>query len=229
MEHLLIFGIGFAAKVLFFARTVAQWFKSEHEGKVTSPNIFWQISLAGSILMLTYGILRDDAAIVIGQVLVYYIYIRNLQFKEAWKPMPLLLRIIIVLTPPVILFFLFTKTSYTIDTFLKNENVPLFLMIWGITAQIVFISRFFYQWVYSENRNESLLPMGFWIISIGGSAMNFIYAIFRLDPVLFAAHSLSMVIYIRNILILLNKKSIFSKIDIPFVNKLIHLVSKRIK
>ena len=229
MEHILIYGIGFLAQVLFFARTVAQWFKSEHEGRVISPNIFWQISLAGSILMLIYGILRDDAAIVIGQMLVYFIYIRNLQLKDAWTTMPLVLRIIIFLTPPVILFFLFTKTDYTVDTFLKNEDNPVFLMIWGIAAQIVFISRFFYQWLYSENRNESLLPMGFWIISIAGSSMNFIYAIFRLDPVLFAAHSLSMVIYLRNILILLNKKSIFSKINIPFVNKLIRSVSEKIK
>ena len=229
MEYVIIYGIGLLAQVLFFARTVAQWFKSEHEGKVISPNIFWQISLVASVFMLVYGILRDDAAIVIGQLLVYFIYIRNLQLKNAWKTMPLVLRIVAFLTPPVILFFLFTKTSYTLDTFLKNENNPLFLMIWGIVAQIVFISRFFYQWVYSENRNESLLPMGFWLISIVGSFMNFVYAIFRLDPILFAAHTLSMFIYLRNILILLDRKSVFSKINIPFVNKLIHSVSKRIK
>jgi len=229
MKHILIYGIGFLAQVLFFARTIAQWFKSEHEGKVISPNIFWQISLAGSILMLIYGILRNDAAIVTGQLLVYFIYIRNLQLKKAWKPMPLLLRIAIFLTPPVILFFLFTKTSYTVNTFIKNEDVPFILMIWGIAAQIVFISRFFYQWIYSENKSESILPMGFWIISIVGSSMNLIYAVFRLDPVLFAAHSLSMLIYLRNILILLNKKSIFSKINIPFVNRLIRLVSEKIK
>ncbi len=228
MIHILTYLVGFGAQVLFFARTIAQWFKSEQEGKVTSPNIFWQISLAGSILMLIYGILRNDAAILIGQLLVYFIYIRNLQLKNAWTTMPLWLRIGIFLTPPVILVFLFTKTDYTLDTFLKNENNPLFLMIWGIAAQIVFISRFFYQWVYSENRSESLLPMGFWLISIAGSAMNFIYAVFRLDPVLFAAHSLSMFIYLRNILILMNKKSLFHRLKIPFVNKIIHAVAKKI-
>ncbi|MDX9881086.1 MAG: lipid-A-disaccharide synthase N-terminal domain-containing protein [Prolixibacteraceae bacterium] len=229
MEHVLIFGIGFLAQALFFARTIAQWFKSEHEGKVISPNIFWQISLAASICMLIYGILRNDAAIVTGQLLVYFIYIRNLQLKNAWTSMPLLLRAIAFLTPPVILFFLFTQTDYTIDTFLKNEDNPLFLMIWGITAQIVFISRFFYQWMYSENRNESLLPLGFWIISIVGSSMNIVYAVFRLDPVLFLAHLLSMVIYLRNVLILRNRKGLFGKANIPFADRIIHSVSKKIK
>lgn len=229
MDNILIYGIGFLSQVLFFLRTITQWFKSEDEGKVVSPNIFWQISLVASILMLTYGILRDDAAIVIGQMLVYFIYIRNLQLKNAWKPIPLILKIIIFLTPPVILVLLFTETNYTIDTFIKNEDNPLFLMIWGIAAQLIFISRFFYQWLYSENRNDSILPIGFWVISIAGSFMNFIYAIFRLDPVLFAAHTLSMFIYLQNILIWKNKQSIFNVYKIPLLGRLISLVSKKIK
>lgn len=229
MENILIYGIGFLSQVLFFLRTITQWFKSEDEGKVVSPNIFWQISLVASILMLAYGILRDDAAIVSGQILVYFIYIRNLQLKNAWKPIPLILKVIIFLTPPVILFLLFTETDYTIDTFLQNDKNPLGLMIWGIAAQLIFISRFFYQWLYSENRNDSILPVGFWVISIVGSSMNFIYAIFRLDPVLFAAHTLSMFIYLQNILIWKNKQSIFNVYKIPLLGKLISLVSKKIK
>ena len=102
-------------------------------------------------------------------------------------------------------------------------------MFWGIAAQIVFISRFFYQWIYSENRKESILPLGFWVISIVGSAMNFIYGIFRLDPVLLAAHSLGMFIYLRNILIHYNKKGLFSQLNIPVLNKLITFVSGKIK
>ena len=229
MQDYLIYSIGFLAQFLFFGRTIVQWFKSEHEGKVLSPSLFWKLSLVASILMLVYGILRNDAAILIGQLLVYFIYIRNLQLKGAWKEMKLPVRIVITAMPLIILSYLFFGTNYTPDTFFKNENNPLMLMIWGIAAQIVFISRFFYQWIYSENRKESLLPIGFWIISIVGSAMNFIYAIYRLDPVLFAAHSLGMFIYLRNILIHLNKKSLFDKINLPIINRLIAFISGKIK
>ncbi|MGQ8336333.1 lipid-A-disaccharide synthase N-terminal domain-containing protein [Sunxiuqinia sp. A32] len=229
MKDLLIFGIGFLAQILFFGRTIVQWFKSEHEGQVLSPSLFWKLSLVASILMLTYGIMRNDAAILIGQLLVYFIYVRNLQLKGAWKPMNILARIVILLMPAFILSYLFFGTEYTLANFFKNENNPFVLMVWGIAAQLVFISRFFYQWVYSENRKESILPLGFWIISICGSAMNFIYGIFRLDPVLLAAHSLGMFIYLRNILIHFNKKSIFDKIDVPVVNKLIAFISGKIK
>ena len=131
--------------------------------------------------------------------------------------------------PAVILGYLFFGTEYTLANFFKNEKNPLHLMIWGIAAQLVFISRFFYQWVYSENRKESILPLGFWVISICGSAMNFVYGIYRIDPVLLAAHSLGMFIYLRNILIHFNKKSLFDKINVPVVNKLISFISGKIK
>jgi len=87
MNNILIISLGFLAQALFFTRTIAQWFKSEQEGEVISPTIYWQISLLASILLLTYGILRNDFAIVVGQFLVYSIYIRNLQLKNAWQKM----------------------------------------------------------------------------------------------------------------------------------------------
>jgi len=223
-----MYAIGFISQVLFFARTILQWLKSEHEGKILSPTIFWKISLLASILMLIYGILRNDAAILVGQILVYFIYVRNIQLKNEWSSMALISRIIILLCPAMILVYLFTGTGYTLATFFKNENNPLLLMIWGILSQIIFISRFFYQWIYSENKGESVLPVGFWVISICGSAMTFIYAAFRLDPVLLLAHSLSLFVYLRNILIHYNKKSLFSRLNIPVLNKLITYISGKI-
>ncbi len=229
MKDLLIYGVGFLAQFLFFGRTIVQWFKSEQEGKVLSPSLFWKLSLVASITMLTYGILRNDPAILIGQLLVYFIYVRNLYLKGAWQTMNSFFQLIILVMPAIILSYLFFGTTYTLNTFFKNENIPFWLMVWGIAAQIVFISRFFYQWIYSENQKKSVLPLGFWIISICGSAMNFAYAIYRLDPVLFAAHSLGMFIYLRNILIHYNKKSLFDRVNIPVVNKLIAYISGKIK
>ncbi|MGD9555933.1 MAG: lipid-A-disaccharide synthase N-terminal domain-containing protein [Mangrovibacterium sp.] len=228
MEYVIMYAIGLISQVLFFARTILQWFKSEHEGRVLSPTIFWQISLLASIMMLIYGIMRNDAAILIGQILVYFIYIRNIQLKDEWKPMPLALRVLIFICPIAILIYLFSGTAYTLDTFLRNDKNPLLLMIWGIASQLVFISRFFYQWIYSENKGESVLPLGFWVISICGSAMTLIYAVFRLDPILLAAHGLSLFIYLRNILIFYNKKSLFGRIDIPGLNRLIAFISGKI-
>lgn len=126
MKDYLIYAVGFTAQILFFARTIVQWFKSEHEGKVLSPTIFWKISLLASILMLVYGILRNDAAILIGQILVYFIYIRNIQLKNDWKSMSIVTRMVILVSPVAILGYLFFGTDYSLATFFKNENNPFF-------------------------------------------------------------------------------------------------------
>lgn len=228
MSNYFIYALGFLAQILFFVRTIAQWFKSEQQGEVISPVVFWQISLVGSILMLTYGILRNDFAIVVGQFLVYSIYIRNLQLKKAWKRMFWLSRILAIFIPLGYLAWLIFSGNF--NAIFKNQNVTAFWMIWGTTAQLIFISRFFYQWIYSEKEKESLLPLGFWIISTAGSLMIFTYAIYRLDPVLFAAHSLGLFVYIRNILLHMGKESLFSKLEkIPVLNKIIQKVSEKIK
>ncbi len=230
MNHLLIIGLGFLAQALFFMRTITQWFKSEQEGEVISPIVYWQISLLASILMLTYGILRNDFAIVFGQFLVYSIYIRNLQLKKAWHKMHIVSRVLAIIVPISYIFWLIFSDTHNFNSILKNEDVSLFLMIWGTTAQLVFISRFYYQWIYSENRKESVLPLGFWLISTAGSLMIFVYSILRLDPVLFAAHSLGLFIYARNILLHYGKGSLFSKLHtIPGVSKFIQKVSDKIK
>ena len=228
MENFIIYSIGFLSQVLFFGRTIIQWIMSEKAKRVLSPTIFWEISLVACIFMLVYGILRKDAAILISQILVYFIYVRNLQLKGKWKTFHLIFRIIILLLPVTILVYIFTETDYSFATFFKNKNNPLFLMIWGITAQLIFVSRFFYQWFYSENKKESILPIGFWIISTIGSSMTLIYGILRLDPVLIAAHSLGIFVYLRNILIYRNQKNLVNKIDNRFLNKLIIFISKKL-
>ena len=228
MNHLLIIVLGFLAQILFFVRIIAQWFKSEKEGEVLSPVIFWQISLVASILMLTYGILRHDFAIVVGQLLVYLIYIRNLQLKNAWKSMHWLARILAIIVPLAYVFWLIFSGNFT--SIFKNEDVSTFWLIWGTLAQVVFISRFFYQWIFSEKEKDSVFPLGFWIISIIGSSMIFTYSIPRLDPVLFASHGFGLFVYTRNILLHYGKESLFTKLNrMPVINKIIGKVSDKIK
>jgi lipid-A-disaccharide synthase-like uncharacterized protein len=72
----------------------------------------------------------------------------------------------------------------------------------GIVSQVVFTLRFIYQWIYSEKQKESILPLGFWLLSFAGSSLIIIYSIFRVDPVLFAGHAFGIVMYARNMVIL---------------------------
>ncbi|QLH33449.1 MAG: lipid-A-disaccharide synthase N-terminal domain-containing protein [Cyclobacteriaceae bacterium] len=87
-----IFGVGFLAQLLFGIRIVIQWWIAEKRRESVSPSLFWKFSLAGSAIFLVYGILRTDIVIIVGQIISYVIYIRNLQLKGDWPKLSGVLR-----------------------------------------------------------------------------------------------------------------------------------------
>jgi len=202
MRSIIIFAIGFVAQALFSSRIFLQWFISEKHKKVLTPRLFWEISLFASFLLFLYGYLRNDFAIMLGQVITYYIYIRNIQLEHEWKKLPLLLRIFVFIFPVIIFIYGFNNGVTDRQNLFNREHISTWLMALGVVSQILFTLRFVYQWIYSERRKESSLPMGFWIISIAGSSLIFIYAILRKDPVLLIGHGSGLIAYSRNIHIL---------------------------
>ena len=195
----MIYVIGFLAQVFFSARILLQWILSERAKKVISPAIFWQLSIVGSYLLFVYGWLRDDFAIILGQTISYYIYIWNLDKKHQWKKLPFIIRTLLLLTPVAAILYMLKDASAFVDQFFRNEKIPLWLLIYGSMGQIIFTLRFVYQWIYSKRKDESLLPIGFWVISLFGSLIIVSYAIYRRDPVLILGQSTGLIAYSRNI------------------------------
>ncbi|NQT52037.1 lipid-A-disaccharide synthase N-terminal domain-containing protein [bacterium] len=72
--------LGFAAQVLFTGRFVVQWIASERQKRSVVPVSFWYLSIAGSLLLLTYAIWRQDPVFILGQAFGSLIYVRNLSF-----------------------------------------------------------------------------------------------------------------------------------------------------
>ena len=195
----MIYVIGFLAQVFFSARILLQWILSERAKKVISPAIFWQLSIVGAYLLFVYGWLRDDFAIILGQIISYYIYIWNLDKKHQWKKLPFVIRTLLLLTPVAAILYMLKDASAFVDQFFRNEKIPLWLLIYGSMGQIIFTLRFVYQWIYSKRKDESLLPIGFWVISLFGSLIIVSYAIYRRDPVLILGQSTGLIAYSRNI------------------------------
>lgn len=202
MGEWLIYAIGFLAQLLFSARMLLQWVLSEKSKKVLTPRLFWQFSLLASFLLFVYGWLRDDFAIMLGQTLTYFIYIRNIQLQGEWKKLPKAFRLFLWIFPGIIVVYGYNNNAYDLNDFFKNEAIPPWLILLGSVAQIIFTFRFVYQWVYSERKKTSSLPFGFWLLSLIGSSLIVSYAIIRKDPVLFAGHALGLLIYTRNLFIL---------------------------
>ncbi len=193
--------IGFLAQACFSARILVQWILSEKNHHLVSPTLYWVLSLAGSYIMFYYGYLRDDFSIIFGQFLSFYIYIANLYYKGVWRQVPRLLRILLYLTPLVAMALTVHSVGDFAAHFLRNDRVPLPLLIFGTTGQAIFSCRFIYQIIYSIRHGESLMPVSFWVISLVGAGMIFIYAVFRLDWVLMLGQSFGLMAYTRSIFI----------------------------
>lgn len=80
-------------------------------------------------------------------------------------------------------------------------NEVIFLLI-GFIGQGLFASRFIFQWIYSEKKGESLIPVAFWYLSIFGGIGLLIYAISRKDPVIIVGQLFGIFIYLRNLILI---------------------------
>lgn len=72
----------------------------------------------------------------------------------------------------------------------------------GLASQACFFMRFLLQWIASEKRQESVIPISFWYWSLGGSAGLLLYAWHVRDPVFLLGQSTGFLIYIRNLMMI---------------------------
>lgn len=206
MPDYLVYSVGFTAQLLFSSRLIVQWLKSEKAGKVVSPAIFWKLSLLASFLLFIYGWMRDDFAIILGQVIAYFIYIWNLKIEGNWQNLSRLFRQKVYIVPIVVIALMLKDYDVHIERLFRNRDIPTLLLIWGSLGQVIFTMRFIYQWLYSRKLGKSVLPMGFWLISVVGSLMILSYAVYRKDPVLFLGQGFGFTVYLRNIYLLAREK-----------------------
>ena len=86
-----------------------------------------------------------------------------------------------------------------------TENSTLWIAI-GLTGQVFFTSRFLVQWVVSERRRESVIPLAFWWFSLLGGVTLLSYAIWRQDPVFVLGQGAGLVVYLRNLALIARQR-----------------------
>jgi lipid-A-disaccharide synthase-like uncharacterized protein len=69
----------------------------------------------------------------------------------------------------------------------------------GLLGQALFSARFLVQWVASERRKRSVVPLAFWYFSVGGGLTLLAYAIYRRDPVFILGQGAGLFVYARNL------------------------------
>lgn len=94
--------------------------------------------------------------------------------------------------------------NYLLDVFVLHLN---WWVLLGFVAQGMFTLRFVVQWIASERAGHSVVPLAFWLFSLGGGALLLIYALYRRDPVFIAGQAFGVFVYLRNLQFVLRDKS----------------------
>ncbi len=76
----------------------------------------------------------------------------------------------------------------------------------GMVAQAVFFLRFVVQWIVSERRKRSTIPIAFWYLSLAGGLLTFVYACKKADPVFMLGQLLACIIYVRNLMLIYGRR-----------------------
>ena len=81
----------------------------------------------------------------------------------------------------------------------------------GWAGAVIFFSRFYVQWIYSEIKKRSAMPVAFWYMSTAGSLMLFAFAVLSSSPLGALGHCFNLVVYARNLIHIWREKGRLSR------------------
>ncbi|MEZ5966218.1 MAG: lipid-A-disaccharide synthase N-terminal domain-containing protein [Planctomycetota bacterium] len=76
----------------------------------------------------------------------------------------------------------------------------------GFVGQMLFLARMLVQWLASEKEQRSIVPVGFWWLSLVGGAMLFAYFVWRRDIVGVLGQTTGVVVYARNLRLIYKRR-----------------------
>jgi len=81
-----------------------------------------------------------------------------------------------------------------------------FWVLVGFLGQALFTARFAVQWLVSERKRDSVVPVAFWWLSLLGGGALLAYAISRQDPVIIVGQAMGLLVYVRNLMLVAQAK-----------------------
>lgn len=79
----------------------------------------------------------------------------------------------------------------------------------GAVGMICFSSRFLVQWIASEKKKQSVIPVSFWYLSIIGSVLLLAYGLFYVrDPFFILGYLFNSLVYFRNLYFIYKKGAV---------------------
>ena len=217
-RFLLYYPLGLLPSLFFTLRFLIQWIQSERIKTSYVDALFWKLSLAGNLLLLSHYFLQGQYPFALIQTGNAVISWRNLNLMQKRRP-PAAFSAVILL---FIASFMTVTLSFCLQNWLIGDVAwirapqstrafsadpgPLWHAV-GIAGQGLFASRFWVQWWDSEKLQKSELTQAFWWLSLSGSAISVIYFLQIGDVISILNQSFGMVPYLRNLMLLRRPKA----------------------
>ncbi len=92
----------------------------------------------------------------------------------------------------------------SLGALLESVKDPIHIL--GFVGQGIFFTRFAIQWIASERRRESVIPIGFWYCSLVGGSLTLVYAVLIQSPPIILGQLFGLVVYARNLVLVHRKR-----------------------
>jgi len=212
--------IGFVASIIFYGRFYLQWYTSERQGRSVVPIGFWYMSSAGSLLLFGYGVYVQSPIGTLSHCFNTFIYARNL--IHVWRAGDILTRRRSMIVHGLALAVIATAVCLLIFTWLnvidrarpgESEDAARtwFWIAVGVAGQALFAGRFIIQWLTTERRRESIIPVAFWYLSVAASVLQFASFVQLGDWIFALGIATTLPIYARNLWIIHRRKQEYSE------------------
>lgn len=198
--------MGILGAVIFNGRFYLQWIVSEIKQRSVVPVAFWYMSSVGSVILLAYAFFVQSPVGALSNCFNLVIYARNL--VHIWRSRGALSQRASVLLHLVVFAIVAAGVAVAALIWLREVEAPKHAesaaMNWfwigiGAAGQGIFGCRFLVQWVATEMRKKSVIPMLFWYLSIAAALLVCISYIPRKEWVFAVGAASNLPIYVRNI------------------------------
>ena len=207
--------LGSAGALIFYSRFYVQWIVSERRGQSTIPVAFWYMSAVGALVLFSYSCLIQSPVGTLSYCFNIVIYARNLIHigRERGRLSPTRSNVIHGAAGGVVLLGMALTAHTWLLEYHGGRNTPqqeqLTTWFWvavGTLGTGLFALRFLVQWVVTEIKKKSTVPVSFWYISLVAAACLGSAYTARAEWVLAIGVATTAPIYARNLWMIHRKK-----------------------
>lgn len=200
--------LGIVGSTIFFGRFYVQWLASERAGRSVMPVLFWYMSSIGSVLLMTFAVVTRSPVGALGQSFNLVVYGRNLIhiWRDKGTLTPLRSRFVhgIAAVVAIVAVTLVVRVWWAEYGEARTQPAEISRSIWfwlaiGVAGQALFAARFILQWVATEMKKKSVIPVAFWYLSVTAASLQAISFLQRREWVFGIGILSTLLIYLRNI------------------------------